>query len=165
MLAALRDAVRASDPDQALYNLRMLEDAVASTVAPRRTNTLLIATFGVLAVILAALGVYAVISYGVAQRTREIGIRMALGAQVSDVLRMVVREGLLLAVVGVAIGLGAAWALSRLMESLLFGISARDPFTFIASPVVLLALALIATLIPARAATRVDPAKAVREEG
>jgi putative ABC transport system permease protein len=165
LLATLRDAVRAVDPEQALYNLRMLEDAVASTVAPRKTNTLLIATFGLLAVVLAALGVYAVISYGVAQRTREIGIRIALGAQVSDVLRMVVREGLALAVIGIAIGVGVAWALSRLMESLLYGVSARDPFTFLASPLLLLTLALVATLIPARAAARVDPAKAVRDEG
>ena len=164
LLAALRTAVRETDPVQAVSNLQMLEQAVAKTIAPRRTNTVLIATFGLLAVVLAAYGVYAVIAYGVTQRTREIGIRIALGARAPDVLRMVMREGLVLASIGIAIGLGGAWALSRLMESLLFGVSARDPFTFIAAPLLLLALALLATLFPARKAARVDPMTAIRME-
>jgi putative ABC transport system permease protein len=164
LLSALRTAVRQTDPQQAISNLQMLEQAVAKTIAPRRTNTLLIATFGLLAVVLAAYGVYAVIAYGVAQRTREIGIRIALGARAADVLRMTMREGLVLAVVGIAIGLGGAWALSRLMESLLFGVSARDPFTFVAAPLLLLVLALVATMFPARRAARVDPMTAIRME-
>jgi putative ABC transport system permease protein len=164
LLSALRTAVSGTDPQQAVSNLQMLEQAVAKTIAPRRTNTVLIATFGLLAVVLAAYGVYAVIAYGVAQRTREIGIRIALGARAADVLRMTMREGLLLAAVGIAIGLGGAWALSRLMESLLFGVNPRDPFTFIAAPLLLLALALGATLLPARKAARVDPMTAIRME-
>jgi predicted permease len=164
LLSALRTAVRQTDPEQAISNLQMLEQAVAKTIAPRRTNTVLIATFGLLAVVLAAYGVYAVIAYGVVQRTREIGIRIALGARAADVLRMTMREGLVLAVAGIAIGLGGAWALSRLMESLLFGVSARDPFTFVVAPLLLLVLALVATLVPARRAARVDPMTAIRME-
>jgi predicted permease len=164
LLSALRTAIRQTDPEQAMFNLQMLDQAVARTIAPRRTNTLLIAVFGLLAVVLAAYGVYAVIAYGVAQRTREIGIRIALGAKAADVLRMVMREGLVLAALGIAIGLGGAWALSRIMESLLYGVSARDPFTFVAAPIVLLALALTATLVPARKAARTDPMTAIRTE-
>lgn len=164
LLAGLQQAVRAIDPAQPIYNLQMLEQAVAKTMAPRRTNTLLIAMFGLLSVVLAAFGVYAVIGYGVTQRTREIGIRIALGAQVGSVLRMVLGEGLALGLVGVAVGVGGAWALSRILESMLFGVTARDPFTFVAAPMVLIGITVLATLIPARAASRVDPVKAIRTE-
>lgn len=164
LLTAMRTAVAAVDPTQPISNLQMLEEAVAKTVAPRRTNTLLIAMFGVLAVVLAAFGVYAVIGYGVAQRTREIGIRIALGAQVQSVVGMVVREGLVLGLIGVAVGLAGAWVMSRLLQSLLFEISNRDPFTFVAAPILLIGIVVAATLIPARAASRVDPVKAIRME-
>ncbi|MES2523510.1 MAG: ABC transporter permease [Gemmatimonadota bacterium] len=164
LLTAVRTAVQRTDPEQATYNLQMLEQAVAQTMAPRRTNTLLIAAFGLLAVVLAAYGVYAVIAYGVTQRTREIGIRMALGARSADVLAMVLREGVLLAVAGIVIGLAGAWGLSRLMESMLFGVSARDLTTFVAAPVLLLSLALAAAFLPARKAARVDPMKTIRAE-
>ncbi|MEP6835901.1 MAG: ABC transporter permease, partial [Gemmatimonas sp.] len=127
LLAALSSAVRTTDPDQAMSNLQMLEQAVSRTIAPRRLNTMLIVLFGLLAVTLSAVGVYAVIAYGVARRTREIGIRLALGAGVGSVLRMVMREGVALGLIGVAIGLLGAWALSRLLESMLFGVSVRDP--------------------------------------
>lgn len=164
LLAGLRTAVHAVDPTQAIYNLQMLEQAVSKTVAPRRTNTLLIATFGLLAVVLAAFGVYAVIGYGVTQRTREIGIRIALGAGVGEVLRMVLREGVALGMIGAVIGVGGAWALSRILESMLYGVSARDPLTFVLAPVLLIAVTIVATLVPARAASRVDPVKAIRTE-
>lgn len=164
LFAALREAVRAGDPEIAAFNVETLEQAVAGTLAPRRTNTLLIAGFGLLAVALSALGVYAVIAHGVAGRTREIGIRIALGAGIPDVLRMVVREGVVLAAIGAAIGVGGAWALSRLMESLLYGTSARDPLVFVLAPVVLVLLAVLATLVPARRASRVDPMIAIRAE-
>lgn len=164
LLAGLQSAVRAVDATQPIYNLQTLDQAVSKTIAPRRTNTLLIATFGLLAVVLAAFGVYAVIGYGVSQRTREIGIRIALGAGVGGVLRMVLREGLVLGLVGVVVGLGGAWALSRILESMLYGVSARDPFTFVAAPLLLIGITAIATLIPARTASRVDPVRAIRTE-
>jgi putative ABC transport system permease protein len=118
---------------------------------------MLLGIFATLALVLAAVGIYGVMSYSVAQRTREIGIRMALGAQRSDVLKMTVGQGLRLVVMGVAIGLGAAFILTRVMASLLFGVSATDPMTFIIISLVLMAVALIASYIPALRATKVDP--------
>lgn len=164
LLAALRSAVHSVDATQPIYNLQMLDQAVSRTIAPRRTNTLLITLFGALAVVLAAFGLYAVIGYGVSQRTREIGIRIALGASVGGVQRMVLREGVVLGMFGIVIGVGGAWALSRILESMLYGVSARDPLTFVAAPVLLIGITIIATLIPARAASRVDPVKAIRTE-
>lgn len=164
MVAALRNAVRAVDAQQAVYNLQTLDQTVSKNIAPRRTNTILFATFGALAVVLAAFGVYAVIANGVAQRSREIGIRIALGAEVRSIMRMVMREGLLLGIAGIVIGLAGAWALTRIMESLLFGVSAHDPFTFVAASALLLVVALAASYLPARAASRVDPIKTIRTE-
>jgi putative ABC transport system permease protein len=120
LLADLRNAVRDVDPAQPLYELRAMEEVVAKSVAPRRTNTVLLGTFGGLALLLAAVGVYAVLSYGVAQRTREIGVRMALGAKREDVVAMVAREGLVLAAIGIVIGLAGAFALSKTMSSMLY---------------------------------------------
>ncbi|MBC8089875.1 MAG: FtsX-like permease family protein [Phycisphaerae bacterium] len=164
LVTALRQAVRGVDPEQAVYNVQMLDETVSKNIAPRRTNTILFATFGALAVVLSAFGVYAVIANGVAQQTREIGIRLALGAEVHTIMRMVMREGLTLGVAGIVIGLAGAWALSRIMESLLFGVSVRDFFTFAASAVLLLVVAVFATLLPARMASRVDPIKALQME-
>ena len=164
LVQALRSAVRSVDPAQAVYNVQMLEQTVSKNIAPRRTNTVLFATFGLLAVVLSAFGVYAVIAYGVAQQTREIGIRIALGAEVRGIMKMVLREGMVLALAGITLGLAGAWALTRIMESLLFGVGARDPFTFVASAVLLLGVALIATMLPARKASRVDPLTAIRAE-
>ncbi|HEU4628502.1 MAG TPA: ABC transporter permease [Gemmatimonadaceae bacterium] len=158
------DAVRAVDPGQAVYRVRPLEDVVGAAVAPRRTNTALITIFGIVAVVLAAIGVYGVIAYGITQRTREIGIRMALGAQRGDVLRLVVREGLVLAALGLVLGLAGAWALRRVLASLLYGVTPADPVAFTAAALVLLAVALAATLLPARRALRVDPARTMRTE-
>ena len=160
----LREAVRAVDPAQAVYNVRPMETVIRTAIAPRRTNTFLISTFGIVAVLLAAIGVYGVIAYGVARRTREIGIRIALGAQRGDVLRLVVHEGVVLAVIGVALGLAGAWTLRRVIASLLFGITPADPVAFVAAPVALLAIALLASWLPARQAARVSPTEAIRAE-
>jgi putative ABC transport system permease protein len=164
LLANLRDAVRAVDPQQPLYEMRGMDDVVQKSIAPRRTNTVLLATFGGLALVLAAIGVYAVLSYGVAQRTREIGVRMALGARRNDVLRLVALEGLVLAAVGIAIGLAAAFGLARALGSMLYQVNPHDIRIFALAPVVLGVVALAATLAPAFRATRVDPMTALRSE-
>jgi putative ABC transport system permease protein len=164
LLADLRNAVRAVDPSQPLYEIRAMDDVVGQSVAPRRTNTFLLGTFGVLAMALAAVGVYAVLSYGVAQRTREIGVRMALGAKREDVIALVAREGLVLAAIGIVIGLAGAFALSKTMSSMLFAVNPRDVRIFAAAPITLAIVAIAATLAPALRATRVDPMSALRAE-
>jgi putative ABC transport system permease protein len=164
MTARIADAVHAIDAKQAVYNGRSMDDVVARAVAPRRTNTLLLVIFGATAAILAAIGVYGVLAYGVAQRTREIGVRVALGAQRADVVRLVVGEGATLTIIGVAIGVAGAYALSRLLESLLYEVSVHDPRIFLGAPLLLVVVAIVATLVPARRAARVDPMTALREE-
>lgn len=159
----LRQAVHAVDPDQAVYNVRPMEEVIAGAIAPRRTNTLLITIFGVVAVALAAVGVYGVVAYGVARRAREIGIRVALGATSRDVLGLVLREGLVLAGAGLVLGLAGAWALRRVLGSLLYGVTPNDPTAFAGAAAVLV-VALAATLLPARQALRVDPARTMRVE-
>jgi len=123
---------------------------------------LLLGIFATLALVLAAVGIYGVMSYSVAQRTREIGIRMALGAQRSDVLKMTIRQGLKLVFVGVIIGLAAAFVLTRVMSSLLFGVSATDPTTFVAIPLLLMSVALLASYIPALRSMKIDPMATLR---
>jgi predicted permease len=164
LAARLQGAVRAVNPAQAVYNVRPMTEVISGAIAPRRANTLLITAFGLIAVALAAVGVYGVIAYGISRRTREIGIRMALGARSGDVLTLVLREGVLLAVLGVAIGLAGAWALRRVIASLLYGIAPSDPVTFVGAALALLVIALVATLLPARQALRVDPARTIRVE-
>jgi putative ABC transport system permease protein len=160
----VRNAIWAVDKDQTVANIDSMEHIVAGAVARQRFSMLLLAIFAGVALVLAAVGIYGVMSYSVAQQTREIGIRMALGAQRSDVLKMTVKQGLRLVAFGLAIGLVAAFILTRVMASLLFGISATDPLTFISISLVLLAVAILASYIPALRATRVDPMIALRAQ-
>jgi len=135
---------------------------IRSSTASQRFNTMLVGLFGVLALLLAAIGIGGVLATSVSRRTREIGVRLALGAQPKVVVRMVMREGLTLAAVGVVVGLPAAWLLSRVMSSLLFGVSPRDPLTFASVVGVIAAVAVAASLMPAWRASRVDPVVALR---
>jgi putative ABC transport system permease protein len=164
LAAALRRAVQELDKDQPIYNVRTLEGLLAKSVSRPQFHLLLLGSFATLALIMAALGLYGVMSYAVSQRTHEIGIRMAFGAQPHDALRLVVGAGLKLTLIGIAIGLLAAFALTRVMESLLFGVSATDPLTSAAVACLLLAVALLACYLPARRATKVDPMIALRTE-
>lgn len=162
--ARMRQAVYAVDPGQAVFNVRSMDELISSAVAPRRTNALLISFFGLVAVVLAAIGVYGVVSYGVTRRAQEIGIRIALGASRRDVLRLVLWEGLAMAAAGVVLGMAGAWALRRTLESMIFGVAPGDPVAFAGAAAVLVVMALVATLVPARQALRVDPARAMRAE-
>jgi putative ABC transport system permease protein len=164
MAAPLRAAVRAVDPELPLYAVRTLPELVSDRTAQRRLAVMLISVFATVALLLAAVGIYGVMSYAVAQRTQEIGIRMALGAEREEILRMVLRHGTLMAVSGVALGLLASFVLARLITSLLFQTSAADPPTFSVVPLVLIAVAVLACYVPARRATRVDPLVALRSQ-
>jgi putative ABC transport system permease protein len=164
LVPALRNAVLAIDPQQPIANVVTLEELVGQNMAQPRLNMLLMGLFGLLALLLAAVGIYGLLSYAVTQRTQEIGIRMALGAQVGDVLKLVLRQGMTLAAMGVAIGLFGAFSLTRLLRGLLFGVTPTDATTFVAVSAVLIAVALFACYIPARRATKVDPLVALRYE-
>jgi putative ABC transport system permease protein len=161
---AVRAAVHDLDPDLPVARIEPFSRIVAASIAEPRFYTTLLTAFAGTALLLAALGLFGVISVGVSQRTREIGVRMALGAHSRDVLRLVLREATALAVVGIAVGLAAAFALSRTLSTLLFDLSPRDPVAFLAAPLVLLLTAVIAALVPARRAARVDPIEALRSE-
>ena len=160
----VRAAMREFDPTLPSSEFTTLEQIVDQAVAPRRLITDLLGGFSSLALALASLGLYGMIAYSVGQRTREIGIRLALGAQRQDVLRLIVSEGLKMVMIGVALGLAAALLVSRVLGSMLFGVSAFDPFTFAITPTILIIVALAACLIPARRATKVDPMEALRHE-
>jgi predicted permease len=162
--AATRNEMRGLDPTVPVRGLHSMEHLVGRSVAPQRFNMSLLSLFAALGLILAAVGIYGVMAYGVSQRTHEIGLRMALGAQKRDVMRLVVTQGMALAMVGVAIGLTASYALTRLMKTLLFGVSATDPLTFIVIALLLTVVAMLACWIPARRATKVDPMVALRVE-
>jgi putative ABC transport system permease protein len=159
-----RRALRELDPEQPAMFVLTLEQVLRDSVAQPRFRTLLLGLFAGLALLLAAVGLYGVLAYSVAQRTREIGVRLALGARPMDVIGMVVREGMTLVVVGVAAGIAGAWALARVLEGLVFGISPRDTATFLGVSLLLLLVALLACWIPARRASRVDPMVALRYE-
>jgi putative ABC transport system permease protein len=160
----LRGEVWAIDKDQSVFDLKTMDQTLSEMSSQRRFNMLLLGVFASLALTLAAVGIYGVMSYSVAQQTHEIGIRMALGAGQTDVLGMVVRRGMLLAASGIGIGLIGAIALTRLMSSLLYGVSATDPLTFVVIPIVLGIVALGACFVPASRATKVDPMIALRYE-
>jgi putative ABC transport system permease protein len=164
MAASLRSAIKQVDQEQYIPRIEPMEQLLAESFARRRFNMLLLAVFAFVALLLAAVGIYGVMSYSVTRRTHEIGIRIALGAQAGDVVRMVVRQGMTLVLVGLLLGLTGAFAVTRIMASLLFGVSPTDALTFIAVSVLLAGIALLACLIPARRATRVDPMVALREQ-
>jgi len=160
----LRDQVWSIDRDQSVYDIKTMDQTLSEMLSQRRFNMLLLGVFASVALLLAALGIYGVISYSVSQRTHEIGIRMAMGAQTRDVVRLVVRHGLVLTGTGIGAGLIASFGLTRLMATLLYGVSATDPVTFLAIPLVLAGVALGACFVPARRASRVDPIEALRYE-
>jgi predicted permease len=161
----VRGRIQEVDPTLSVFNIRTLEDQVADSLAPLRINVIVLATFGTLALLLAAIGLYGVASYSVSQRTREIGVRMALGAQPSSVLGLVLRHGLVLVAVGLVVGIGAALVLaSAIPQDLLPNVSARDPWTFALTSVILAFVALAASYIPARRATRIDPLIALKAD-
>ena len=164
MIAAVKNEILAVDKDQAAYSVATMEQLLSDSISLRKFSMLLLLIFAALALTLAGVGVYGVMAYAVTQRTHEIGIRMALGAQTGDVLRLVVGQGLKLAVVGIGLGLVGAFALTRLMSSLLFGVSTTDPLTFAGVSVLLSAVALLACYIPARRAMKVNPMVALRYE-
>jgi predicted permease len=164
LLSRLTDAVRFAAPQQAVFNVRMMDDVVGASVASRRTNTTLIVLFGGLALVLSAFGVYAVVSYGVARRTREFGIRAALGANGADIVTLVGREMVSVVAVGLLLGVVLAWGLVRLMSSLLFEVPAHDLQTFAIVPLILILPAVVATLVPAWRAMRVSPTEVMRAE-
>jgi putative ABC transport system permease protein len=162
--AAAAKEIHALDPDQPVSDIRTLDQVVAKSIARPRFNMLLLAVFAGVALVLASVGIYGVMNYSATQRTQEIGIRMALGAKPSDILRLVVGHGMKLTFAGIAIGLTASVALTRVMTNLLFGITATDLPTFLGVSAVLTLVALLANYIPARRATRINPVVALRYE-
>jgi len=164
LIASARDQVKQLDPDQPIYNIKTMDEIRSESVAGERLNLTLFSIFAGIALVLAVVGIYGVMSYTVTQRTHEIGIRMAIGAQQRDVFKMVLGQGMMLALIGIAIGLVGAFALTRLMASMLFGVTATDPATFAAIAVLLTAVALMACYLPGRRATKVDPVISLRYE-
>ena len=164
LAGAMKDAVRAVDPGLAVARIKVMSDLVSASLAPRRFVVTLLGIFAGLALLMAVIGLYGVISYSVGQRTQEIGIRVALGAQKSEVLKLVVGQGMQLAGVGLAIGLVASLAFSRLLRSQIYHVSVIDPLTFLVTALILVAAGALACYIPARRAMRVDPMIALRYE-
>jgi predicted permease len=164
LVAAVRGEVRGLDPELPVYGLRTMSERVLASLAHRRFSMLLLALFAALALVLGTLGTYGLMAYQVSQGTRELGIRLALGATPRRLLAFVLREGMAVAVSGVAVGLAAALALTRAMRSLLFGVGALDPLTFLVVPGLLLLAALAACYLPARRAAAVDPVTSLRSE-
>ena len=163
-VSAIREALRGIDPGEPVTHISTMEQVASASLSDWRFHAILLGVFGVLALVIAAVGVYGVISYSVSQRTHEIGVRMALGAQRSSILRLVLGQGLMLAGIGVVFGIAAALGLTRLMASLLYGVSATDPVTFAGVAILLLVVALLACYVPARRAMKVDPMIALRYE-
>jgi putative ABC transport system permease protein len=164
LVSAIRGAVASVDKEQPIFGIATMEEVVNASVFPRRITLILLALFSGLALVLAAVGIYGVVSYSVAQRQTEIGIRMALGAQRGDVLRLVLARGGKISIAGIVIGSAASLALTRLIANLLYSVSAVDPVTFAVVALVLALIAMVACYIPARRALRVDPLIAMRHE-
>jgi putative ABC transport system permease protein len=162
--ARLRQVVASVDKDQPVLVVNAMQELLDNSVAPRRFVARMLALFGALALVLAAAGIYGVASYSVSRRTQEIGLRVALGAQRGDVLRLIVGQGVRLTIIGIALGLAGALALTRTLASLLYGVGATDPITFASVPLVLAIVGLAACYIPARRAAKVDPMTALRCE-
>ena len=164
LVAAIRHEVRGLDPNLPVFNIKTFADQINESIRQERLIAMLSSFFGLFALLLAALGLYGVMAYAVARRTREIGIRMALGAQAGNVLWLVLRETLLLVSIGIAIGLPVALAATRLVKGLLFGLTTNDPLTITLATLVMLAIAALASYLPARRATKVDPMVVLRHE-
>jgi predicted permease len=164
IIEAIRDTSRKMNSEQVVYGEQTMDEIISDSISDRKFSMILLGTFAALALLLSSIGIYGVIAYLMGERTHEIGIRMALGAQRADVLKLVLGEGVRLALLGAAIGIVAALGLTRLMSSLLYGVSATDPLTFAAVPLVLLGFAMMACYIPARRAMRADPMTALRYE-
>jgi putative ABC transport system permease protein len=164
LLPAVRNLVAALDRRLPVFNVRTLEEQIRAATAQERAVATLTSMLGALALLLATIGIYGVMAYAITQRTREIGLRMALGAQRADVIRLVIGQGMLLVLIGVVIGLAASFALTRLLDSLLFGVRPTDPLTFVGIAVLLAVAAMIACWIPARQAAKVDPLTALHHE-
>jgi len=164
LVGSVQSAIWSVEKDLPIASVKTLEQIRFHSIAQPRLTALLLGVFAALALILASVGIYGVMAYSVTQRTHEMGLRMALGADVSDVLTLVVGQGMLLAMAGVALGLAGAFALTRVLERFLWGVRPTDPFTFTAVALLLAAVAMLASYIPARRATRVDPLVALRYE-
>jgi predicted permease len=164
IIPSLRSAIASVDKDLPLLDLRTQNEQIADTTKEERIFASLTSGFGILALVLACIGIYGIMAYTVARRTNEIGIRMALGAQAGRVLRMILREASWMAIVGVVVGLGAAVAMGRLITSMLYGLKPYDPLTLVCAALLLVFVALAASLIPARRAASIDPIKALRHE-
>jgi putative ABC transport system permease protein len=162
ILSAVRAQISVVDPDQPITNIQTVDELMDNSRSQPRFTMLLLGTFSATALLLAIIGIYGVLSYSVVQRQQEFGIRLALGAEYGDILREVVRQGLMLAGAGIAVGLAAALLLTRLMASLLYKVSARDAMTFVFTPVIFVIIALLASYLPARRATKIDPIEALR---
>ena len=164
LTSSIMKEIRSLDPELPAFEFTTMDQRLSDSLARRRFSTFLLGVFALVALLLAAIGIYGVMAYSVTQRTQEIGIRMALGAQPRKIMMMVVRHSLLLVVVGIVIGLSGAFALTRVMSSLLYGVSATDALTFAAPPLILGVIAVLASYFPARRAARVDPTVALRSE-
>jgi putative ABC transport system permease protein len=164
LAAAVRKEVHALDPNLPAFNVMSLAENIDISLFPARFGAVLLGVFGSLALLIASIGIYGVMSYGVSERTHEMGIRMALGARMSDVLRLVISQGMCLATIGVVIGAGLALVATRVVKSYLYDVSPTDPLTFAGIAILLIGVALLACYIPARRATKVDPLVALRYE-